>query len=170
MACQRATATRQRRQPLTERRIQALDIGRVDDAGALRALPQCLDARWRAIHNAALNVDHTALCVALDDLRDADVAPRAQPGTPVCSCPDGIATGLAHRANIGAQAIGTQQQWTMEGTGAHPLDQSPDQWHIALLTDLTSQPQAGGDHYGERHPDNAPLSLDAYLVGLHLAE
>ena len=50
---------------------------------------------------------------------NADVAPRAQPRTPLGSCPDWITKGLAHRANIGAQAIGTQQQRAMEGTGAH---------------------------------------------------
>src|SRR5512143_173891 len=58
----------------------------------------------------------------------------------------------------------------MEGTGAHPLDQPPDQRQVAVLTDRASQPQPGRDHHSERHPDYASLSLDAYLVGLHLAE
>ena len=38
-------SARQRRQPLTERRVQAFDVGRVDHPGALRAAPQGLDAR-----------------------------------------------------------------------------------------------------------------------------
>jgi hypothetical protein len=101
-------------------------------------MPEGLDACWRAIHNAAFDVDDAPLSVALHALCDADVAPRVPPGTPVGSCPDWIATGLAPRANVGAQAIGTQQQRAMEGTGAYPLDQTPNQRHVTLLTDFAS--------------------------------
>ena len=169
-ARQRPTAACQRGQTLTKRRVQPLDVRRVDHAVALRATPERLNACGRAIHDAALDVDDAPLGVALHDLGDADVAPGAQPGTPVGSRPDRIAKGLANRADIGAQAIGTEQQRAMEGTGAHPLDQPPDQRHVALLADLASQPQAGADHHGQRHPHDAPLALDADLVGLHLAQ
>jgi len=169
-ARKRAPPACQRGQPLTKRRVQPFDVCRVDHAVALCPTSARLNARRRAIHDAAFNVDDAPLGVAFHDLCDADVAPRAQPGTPVGSCPDGIAKGLAHRANRGAQAIGTQQERAMEGTGTHLLDQPPDQRHVALLTDLASEPQPGGDHQSERHPDNAPVSLDASRVGLHLAE
>ena len=157
-ARQRATSACQRGQPLTKRRVQPLDVRGVDHALPLGPTPERLHARGRAIHDAALDVDDTPLGVALHDLGNADVAPGAQPGTPVGSRPDRIAKGLANRADVGAQAIGTEQQRTLEGTGTHPLDQPPDQRHVALLTDLASQPQSGGDHHGQRHPDDAALA------------
>jgi len=169
-ARERATPACQRGQTRTKRRVQPLDVRRVDYAVAWCPTPERLNARGRAIHDAALDVDHAALGVALHDLCDADVAPGAQPGTPMGSRPLRIAKRLTNRPDIGAQSIGTEQQRAVGGTGVHPLDQPPDQRHVALLTDLASQPQPGGDHHGERHPDYAPLSLDAYLVGLHLAE
>src|SRR5215831_11329767 len=53
---------------------------------------------------------------------------------------------------------------------ADPLDQLPNQGHVALLADRTSQPQPGGDHHGECHPDNAPLALDTYFIRLDVPE
>ena len=88
---------------------------------------------------------------------------------PLGSWPDWITKGLAHRANIGAQAIGTQQQRAMEGTGAHPLDQPPDQRHVALRA-ASPASLARWRPSRRRRPDNTPLSLDAYLVGCPLAE
>jgi hypothetical protein len=84
MQCQRATcqcaaSPRQRRQTFSERGVQPLDIGRVDHAVALRAMPEHLDARWRTIHNAAFDVDHTPLRIALDNLSNTDVFPGVQP-------------------------------------------------------------------------------------------
>jgi len=65
----------------------------------LRAASQRLDARRCAVDHTPFNVDAAPLGIALHDLGDAEVAPRAQPGTPVGSCPDRIATGLAHGTN-----------------------------------------------------------------------
>src|SRR2546421_9573269 len=65
-----------------------LDVRGVDHAVALSPTPERLNARRRAIHDAAFDVDDAPLSGALHDLGDADVAPRAQMGTPVCSCPD----------------------------------------------------------------------------------
>ena len=169
-ACQRPATACQRRQALTERRVQPLDVGRVDDAVPLRAAPERLDACGRAIHDATLDVDHPPLLVALDDLGDADVAPRTQPGPSARPRVHGIAKGLAHRPDIGAQAIRTEQQRTMGRTAPHPLDQPPDQRHVTLRADLAGQPQARPDHHGQRHPHDAALLLDADLVGLHLPQ
>ena len=79
-ARQRATSACQRGQTLTECRVEPLDVGRIDDAVALRAPPERLDACRRAIDNAAFDLDHPSPLVALDDLGDQDMAPRTQPG------------------------------------------------------------------------------------------
>jgi hypothetical protein len=47
---------------------------------ALRTTPEGLDARWRAIHKEALDIDDTALNGALHDLRDIEVTPGPQAG------------------------------------------------------------------------------------------
>src|SRR5256885_8504481 len=73
-----------------------LDVRRIDHPVPLCPTPERLNARGRAIHDAALNGDDAPLGVALHDLCDADVAPGAQPGTPVGSGPDRSAKGLAH--------------------------------------------------------------------------
>jgi len=39
-----------------------------------------------------------------------------------------------------------------------------------MLTHLTGQPQPRLDHHRQCHPHDAALGLDAYLIGLHLAE
>ena len=84
-ARQRAAAAGQRCQPLTERRVQAFDVGRVDHPGTLRTAPQRLDARGGPVNDTTFNRDYPPLHGALDDLCNADIAPRAQPGTPVGS-------------------------------------------------------------------------------------
>ena len=67
-ARQRPASACQRRQALTERRMQPLDIRRVDDPITLRAPPERLDACWRAIDNAAFGLDHPSPLVTLDSL------------------------------------------------------------------------------------------------------
>ena len=82
----------------------------------------------------------------------------------------GIAKGLADSPDGGAQAIGADQQRTMRGTAMSPLNQPPEQCHVALLTDLTAKPQARLDHHGQRHPHDVPLFLDTDRIGLHLSK
>ena len=65
---QRPAPTRQRREAFPERRVQPLDIRGVDDAMALRAPSERLDAGGRAVDNAAVGRDHPPPLVALDDL------------------------------------------------------------------------------------------------------
>ena len=54
----------QRGQPLTERGVEPLDVGRIDDPAALRAPSERLDACRRAIHNAAFGSTTVAACSA----------------------------------------------------------------------------------------------------------
>ena len=79
-ARQGATSACQRRETLTERRVEALDVRRIDAPVALRTLSERLDACRRAINNAAFSLDHPAPLVALDDLGDQDITPGTQPG------------------------------------------------------------------------------------------
>ena len=82
MAGQRAAATGQRSQTLSECCVEALDIGRIDHTGSLRATPQRLDAHGCALDDPALDIDHPPLGVALHDLGNAEIAPGTQPGRP----------------------------------------------------------------------------------------
>ena len=86
VARQCTPSTGQRYQTRTKRRVQPLDIRRVDHAVALCPTPKRLNARGGAIHDTAFDVDDTPLGVALHDLCDADVAPGAQPRTPLMTC------------------------------------------------------------------------------------
>jgi hypothetical protein len=58
----------------------------------------------------------------------------------------------------------------MPGAAANPLNQVPDQRHIALLADPASKPQAYLDRDGQGHPDDVGLFLDTYLTRLHLSQ
>src|SRR5882724_4089483 len=169
-SCQGPAAACQRCQAFAERRVQALDIGGVDDTWALRALSECLNARPCAIHETAFNLDHAPLRIALHDRRKADMAPGAQAGTPQRSRLHRITERLPNGTNVGAQPISTEQHRVLQGTGAHPLDQTPNQRHVPRLADVASQPQAGADHHRQRHPHDSTLFLDADLVSLHLSK
>src|SRR5438874_313544 len=170
LACQRPAPTRQRREAFPERRVQPLDICGVDDAVALRAPSERLDACGRAVDNAAVGLDDTALLVALHHLGDQDVAPWTQPWPSARARAHRIAKGLANRSDVRMQPISTEQQRTGRGAAADALDQPPDQGQVALLADLAAQPQAGLHHHGHGHPDNTALLLDAQLIGLHLSD
>jgi len=146
---QRSPSACQRGQPLTECRIEPLDVGRVDDPVSLRAPSERLHACRRAIDNAALDVDDTPLRIALHDLSEADVAPRTQPRPSALPRVYGLAKRLPHSPDIGHQAVRTDQQGTVGCTALHALDQPPDQDHITLLADLAAEPQARADHQGQ---------------------
>lgn len=115
-------------------------------------------------------VDDAPLGVALHDLGDADVAPGAQPGTPRSSHALRVAKRLADSPYIRAQAVGTDQERAVCGTAAHPLNAPTHQRHVALSTDLTSEPHAGADHPRQGPPHDAALCLHADRVGLHVSQ
>ena len=96
-------STSQRYQTLTKRRVQPLDVRRVDHAVALGPTPERLNARWGAIHEAAFDVDDTPLGVALHDLGDAEVAPRTPPRVSLCSRLHGGTQGLAPCPDVSTQ-------------------------------------------------------------------
>ena len=83
VARQRSASTVEGGQALAECRVEPLDVRRVDHPIAVRATPEPLNACGYAINDAAFDGNNASLDVALDDLRDAEVAPRTQPGTPL---------------------------------------------------------------------------------------
>ena len=66
--------------------------------------------------------------------------------------------------------VRTEQERAMQGTATDPFDQAPDQRHVAVLADFTTEPQAGLHRHGHRHPHHGALFLDPNLVGLNLSE
>ena len=74
---QSPATTSQRRETFTEGRVESLDVSGIDHPVAVRATSERLDPSGRAIDKAAFGLDDTPLLVALDDLGDHDVAPRA---------------------------------------------------------------------------------------------
>src|SRR5262249_61236335 len=105
LACQRPAPARQRREAFPERRVQPLDVRCIDDAVALRAPSERLDAGGRAVDNAAVSLDDTAPLVVLEHLVDQDVAPGAQPGPAALACGPGVATGSAESPDVRASPI-----------------------------------------------------------------
>src|SRR5438093_12919956 len=98
------------------------------------------------------------------------MTPRTEPGPSALPRVHGIAKCLPNGSDVGTQPVGADQQRTVRGTAAHPLDQLPDQGHVTLLADLAAQPQTCLDHDGECHPHDTALFLDAQLIGLHLPQ
>jgi len=170
VARQRSASTGEGGQALAECRVEPLDVRRVDHPIAVRATPEPLNACGYAINDAAFDGNNASLDVALDDLRDAEVVPRTQPGTPLDACLHRIATRLANRADVGTQAIGAAQEGTGQGAAAYTLDQPTNQRHIAMDTNFASEPHACLDHQGQCHPHDVTLFLDPYFIGLHMAE
>src|SRR5262252_4256707 len=164
-----ATA-RQRCEVFPKRRVEPLNVGRIDHSVPLRSATKRLHTCRRALDNAAFGLNHTPSLIALDDLGDQDMAPPRQPWPSTLARMHRIAKGLPDGPEVRHQAIGTDQQRTTCRTAPHPLDEPPDQGQVALLADLAAQPQARRDHQGQRHPDNAALFLDAQLIGLHLPQ
>src|SRR5712691_2324961 len=121
-ARQRAPSACQRGEPLTERRVEPLDVRRIDDPVALRAPSERLDASRRAIDNAAGGLNHPSPLVALHDLGDQDMTPRTQAGPSALPRGCGIAKGLPNGPDVGHQPVGADQQGTGCGTAADPLD------------------------------------------------
>src|SRR4029453_14133837 len=177
VACQCPAPPRRWRQAFPECRIQPFDICRVDHPIALRATPDRLHACRCAIHNAAFGRDQPSPLVTLDDLGDEDLAPWSQSGPSALARIHRITKGLPNGTDVGHQAIGAEQQWTVRGTAPNALDQAPDQRQITLLTDLAAQPQAPPPqpqarlyHHGQGHPHNAALFLDTEFVSLYLSQ
>src|SRR5215471_14265353 len=103
------------------------DICRVDHPVALRATPDRLHTCRCALHNAAFGRDQPSPLVTLDDLGDKDMAPWSQSGPSALARIHRITQGLPNGTDVGHQAIGAEQQWTVRGTAPHALDQAPDQ-------------------------------------------
>src|SRR5215831_4846941 len=95
-ARQRTSSTGQGGQPLTKCRIEPLDVRRVDHARALGPTSERLHACGGAIYDAAFDVHDAPLGIAVHDLRDVDMTPRPQPGTPMGAWPGRVAEGLAN--------------------------------------------------------------------------
>jgi hypothetical protein len=88
VARQHPATAPQRREAFTERCVQPLNVRRIDHPAPLRPAPERLHACRRAIGKTAFGLDHTPLLIALDDMGDQDVAPRAKrgrPPLPVCT-------------------------------------------------------------------------------------
>ena len=167
---QRPPSPCQRCQALAEWGLAPLDVGRVEHAVAVRAVPARLDAGGWAIHEAALEVNDAPRGIPFHDLRHAAVAPATPPRAPLPTCLHGLTTRLANRPYIGAEAVRTTPEGAVCRTAAHPLNEPAHQGQVARSTDLASEPQAGTDHQRQGHPHEVAWRLHAALVGLHMAQ
>jgi hypothetical protein len=165
-ACQSPASTRQRCQARTQGRVAPLAVGGVDAPVPVRATPQRLDPCGGALHDAPLDSNDPPRRLALDALRAADVTPGPPPRPSLGSRPLRLTAGLPHRSEVGDAPIGTAPKGAGGRTAPPPLEELPDQGHVALDTALAREPPTGLDHYRPRHPDDAPLGLDADRIGL----
>jgi hypothetical protein len=78
--------------------------------------------------------------VALHDLRDADVAPGAQPGMPVCARADWVAPGLAHRSDRGDASLGTDPLRSVCRPAAHLLEKASHHGQVTVRAHRTRHP------------------------------
>ena len=170
VACQCPAPTRERREAFPKRRVEPLNVRRIDHPVPVRPTSEGLHTCRRALDHAAFSRDHTAPLIALDHLGDQDIAPRTQAWSSALARVHGIAKSLPNGPDVGHQTIGTDQQGATCRTAPHPRDQPPDQGHITLGADLTSLPQARLDHHRQRHPHDTALLLDAEFIGLHLSQ
>ena len=108
--CHRPARTRERREAFPERRVQPLDVGRIDHPVPLRPASKRLHACRRAIDKAAVGRDHPPPLVALDHLGDQDLAPRTQPRPSALPRVYGIAKGFPNGPNVGHQTIRADQK------------------------------------------------------------
>ena len=119
------------------------------DAGASPRAPAChprygARRRPRAAGHSASRPARCRRC-ARDATAGALAQPSAQDHEMSRESPERRSTSHRYRT-----------RGAVEGAATHPLDQPPDQRHVALFADLTGQPQPGPDHHGQRHPDDAP--------------
>jgi len=170
VTCQRPATPRQWREVFPERRVQPLNVRRIDHPVPVRPASERLHACRCAIDDAAFGLDYLPPLVALDDLGDQDIMPGTQSWSSALARVHWVAKSLPNSPDIGHQAISTDQQGPTCRTASHPLDQAPDQGQVPLLADLAPQPQTRLDHHGQRHPHDAALFLDADLIGLHLPQ
>lgn len=111
------------------------------------------------------NKETQAFLVALDDLREADGAPRTQPRPATLPRVHGIAPGFPHGPDLGPHAVRRDQPWPMGGTARHTRDPPPEQNQVTRRAALAAQPQARADHQGQGHPADAARLLDTDCVG-----
>jgi hypothetical protein len=157
-------------QALAECRVAPRDVRRVEHPIAVRATPEPLNACGYAIKDAAFDGNNASLDGALDDRRHAEVGPRTHPGTPLDACLHRLATRLANRADVGPQASAAAQEGTGPSAAAYTPDSPTNQRHIALDTDVASEPHACLDPQGSCPPHAVTLFLDPSCLGLHMAE
>jgi hypothetical protein len=79
-ANQRTGASRQRVNSLAKGRIEALNVGRIDDPAALAFVEQLCHLLTRALHNAPLDSKETGATL-FDDLNDIDIGPSNSLGS-----------------------------------------------------------------------------------------
>jgi hypothetical protein len=168
---QGARAAGQAIQALSEGGVQSFDKGGVDNAPSLRSLEQVLDHGSRALDNAP--VDGQLVGQApLDNLNDGHIGPSDETRATRLALSAGQrrAKGSLKGAHIVRQAIDCQQYRPTQGYPSHLSGQPVNQVLISLRANFPTQPQAGGDHHCQGHPDTPSLCFDLDFIRLHLLQ
>ncbi len=170
-AGQSACAAGQAGKPLAEGGVEALDKGGIDPARSLGNLDQTPDHCLTALNDAPIDVQMIGTAL-LEHLDDGDVGPgdelRASFFTPAAG--HSRAKSRLESGHVTRQTIDGQQQGAAQGDLAHLLRQGLDQDQISPGAYRTAQPQPGGDHQRQGHPESSLLGLDFDLIGLHLLQ
>lgn len=156
-------------QSLAERRVQPLDVGRVQHLTAGRA-PQQRQKQARTAVNQPMECPaYRPAEILFHHLGDSQLWPRYQPGAATgARLPR--PKGASYRINVGAQAIADEQQGPKLAAGCYDGKQAADQLAVSGRTDDPAEPQSCRDHQRHGHPNHPRLGLEPYLISLHLDE
>lgn len=135
LSCWTASAAGQDSQPLAEGGVEALNVGGIDRAAALRTLQQVLDQLLAALDNASLNRQGTGRAL-LDDLDNGDAGPSHQAGTSSLAVPgQRRPEDLLEGTDIAGKPIDCQQEGPAQSHLAYLGRQLLNQGCIPVLAD-----------------------------------
>ena len=169
LACQGPATACQGRQACPKRRGAPLTGRRGDHAVPWRPPAERLHTGRGAVDQAPGGRAPAPSLIALDDWREANVAPRTQPGPSTRTRAHGRTPGLPPGPDGGPHALGPDPPWPTCGPAPPPRGQPPAQGQVPRRADRAAQPPARLHPQGQRHPDAPALFLAPARIGGALA-
>src|SRR5262249_42693645 len=148
-----------------ERRVESLDVGRVDPRAGPRPPQHVPDRLDIATHHPPRHPRHPPPAVALDHLPDQQSRLDHQPG-PAAPPLNFVAEDAQEGGDVTGQAIDAHEDRQAVQATADDLHQGGDEALVAVAAEDTAQPQACRYGQRQRQPQLAADHLDPQLVGL----